>query len=81
MSERPIDWLELRVIVDRGRCQGYANCLDAAPDAFDLDEHDIAVVRRQRFGASERERLDRAVRRCPAQALHLEDATTGDRLT
>lgn len=71
---------ELRIVVDRERCQGYANCLDAAPDGLDLDEHDIAVPRRERFAASEREPLEHAVRRCPANALHLVDAVTGDRL-
>lgn len=65
---------ELRVVVDRVRCKGYANCLDAAPDAFDLDDHDIAVTLHDRFPASALERLQRAVDRCPAQALHLETA-------
>ena len=71
---------ELRVVVDRSRCRGYANCLDAAPAAFDLDEHDIAVTLQERFGASQRASLQRAVDRCPAQALQLEDAATGDLL-
>ncbi|MEZ5263637.1 MAG: ferredoxin [Acidimicrobiia bacterium] len=64
-----------RVVVDRDRCQGYANCLDAAPDVFDLDEHDIAVVLTERFDDAEHDRLERAVRRCPVAALRLEPAT------
>ncbi len=63
----------LRVLVDRARCQGYANCLDAAPDAFELDEHDIAVARADRFPAARRGELELAVRRCPAHALRLDE--------
>lgn len=64
----------LRVIVDRAKCRGYGNCLDAAPDAFDLDDDDIAVPLRASFPASDRAALERAVDRCPAHALSLEDA-------
>ena len=63
-----------------GPLPGYANCLDAAPGAYDLDEHDIAVPCRRHFGPGERQRLERAVQRCPARALQLEDAATGARL-
>jgi ferredoxin len=65
---------DLRVVVDRAKCQGYGNCLDAAPHAFDLDADDIAVTRQDRFPASDRAALERAVDRCPARALHLEPA-------
>jgi ferredoxin len=67
----------LRVVVNRDLCQGYANCLDAAPDAFDLDEHDIAVPRRHWFPPEAQAQLERAVDRCPARALHLEPTERG----
>ena len=63
----------LRVVVDRALCRGYGNCLDAAPDAFDLDDDDIAVPLHDSFPLSERATLERAVDRCPAHALRLED--------
>lgn len=58
-----------RVEVIRDRCAGYANCLDAAPEIFDLDEHDIAVVVAEDVPADQGEALDMAVRRCPAKAI------------
>ena len=33
-----------RVVVDRDACSGYANCLDAAPEIFDVDDHDLVTV-------------------------------------
>lgn len=59
----------LRVEVQRDRCAGYANCVELAPDIFELDEHDIAVVRAEDYPVDERERLARAVRRCPPDAI------------
>jgi ferredoxin len=59
------------VSVDRALCQGYANCLDAAPDAFDLDDHDIAIVTAPDFGTEQRAELERAEQRCPARAISL----------
>ena len=35
----------MRVIVDRDRCEGNAVCLGIAPDIFDLDDEDYAVVK------------------------------------
>ena len=36
--------MAIRIVIDRELCSGYANCLDAAPEVFDVDDHDIAVV-------------------------------------
>ncbi|MFN0028272.1 MAG: ferredoxin [Acidimicrobiales bacterium] len=62
---------DLEVVVDRDRCQGYANCLEAAPSAFELDDHDVAVPSSATFPASMRDALEAAVRRCPAAAIAL----------
>ncbi len=61
----------LQVVVDRDRCQGYANCLEAAPAAFELDQHDIAVPLAATFPVSMRPHLEAAARRCPAAAITL----------
>jgi ferredoxin len=34
----------IQVTVDRGLCIGSADCVDTAPDVFQLDEEDKAVV-------------------------------------
>ncbi len=64
----------LRLVVDRPACKGYANCLDAAPGLIDLDEHDVAVTLADAYDEGDRPALERAVDRCPAHALRLEDA-------
>ena len=35
----------MRVKVDHDRCEGNAVCLGIAPDIFDLDDEDYAVVK------------------------------------
>jgi ferredoxin len=34
----------IRVEVDRGLCIGSGDCVDTAPDVFQLDDEDIAMV-------------------------------------
>lgn len=59
----------LRVEVERDRCAGYANCTEVAPDIFDLDEHDVAVVSADEWPADRADDLAHAVRRCPPDAI------------
>lgn len=67
----------LRLVVDRPACKGYANCLDAAPGLIDLDEHDVAVPLAETYPETDRAALERAVDRCPARALHLDQLDDG----
>ena len=58
---------DLQVRIDRTLCVGFGDCVTAAPEAFVLDEDNIAV-----FAAPlnvERERLLRACASCPVDAL------------
>ncbi|MES3636613.1 ferredoxin [Mycobacterium intracellulare] len=61
----------IRVEADRELCQGYANCIAAAPDVFDIDDDGIVVVLRDEVEDSERARVDESVRSCPVAALRL----------
>ena len=65
----------LKIEVDRDLCSGYANCLDAAPEVFDVDEKDIAVVVAP---AEDLERhraaIERAVKLCPLNAITMVEA-------
>jgi ferredoxin len=70
-----VNGAKLTVTVDRDRCQGYANCLEAAPSAFTLDGHDIAVPLAPTFPSAMRAELEAAVRRCPAAAITLSERT------
>ena len=53
-------------------CQGYGNCVAAAPDVFDLDDEGIVALLLDEVPDSERNRLERAVRTCPVSALFMD---------
>jgi ferredoxin len=67
--ERPM----ARIIADRSACQGYANCVVAAGDYFDLDDDALVIVVREDVPDSERKRVEEAARSCPVSALVVED--------
>ena len=64
-----------RIAVDRGACQGYANCMVSAGEVFELGEDGKVVVLPVDLDAVERRQLDEAVASCPAGALRLTDAS------
>ena len=51
-----------RIIADRSACQGYANCVVAAGDYFDLDDDALVIVVREDVPDSERKRVEEAAR-------------------
>jgi ferredoxin len=58
---------------DFGACQGYANCFDGAPDAYDIDDDGVVVLLKTEITEEERPRIEEAVRSCPVSALTIED--------
>lgn len=61
----------IEVGADHATCEGYANCIMAAPDVFDVDEEGTVVVLRDQVEDSERDRVEESVRSCPVSALWL----------
>lgn len=61
--------MTLRVHVDRDKCMGSGNCVYHAPDIFDIDDENRAIV----VGdpASDEERVRHAVEECPTRALSI----------
>jgi ferredoxin len=59
--------VDLGISIDRDRCMGSGNCVFNAPEAFDLDDSGIAIVR-DPFDGSE-DAIVRAARGCPTQAI------------
>ena len=59
----------MRVEVDRDRCEGNAVCVGIAPDLFELDDDDYAVVKADPVPESEEAVADQAVDECPRAAL------------
>jgi ferredoxin len=58
--------------IDELACCAHGDCAAIAPDVFTVDE--IAVV----TGSGPDELLIEAARACPAMAIELRDAATGD---
>ena len=64
----------MRVTADTDTCQAFGNCLLEAPDVFDLDEENAAVVVLQAHPPEGlRPAVEAAVRNCPVQALTLHE--------
>jgi ferredoxin len=63
----------VRVIVDRDRCEGNAVCMGIAPDIFELDDEDYAVVKTDPIPEGREELAEQAIAECPRAALSRED--------
>jgi ferredoxin len=63
----------VRVIVDRDRCEGNAVCMGIAPDLFELDDEDYAVVKFDPIPADREQLAEQAIAECPRAALKRED--------
>jgi ferredoxin len=61
----------LRIRIDRGLCVGFAECIEAAPEAFRLDGESVVVFTEPE--RVERERLVAACDACPVDALTVWD--------
>ncbi len=64
----------MRVEIDLSRCAGYGNCIEAAPDVFDMsDDADVAVVLIENPGPEYAEQVRKAARVCPAEAVIVDE--------
>ncbi|KUI00723.1 ferredoxin [Mycobacterium sp. IS-3022] len=63
----------MRVVVDRDRCEGNAMCVKYAPDVFELDDDDYAVVTLDPVPGELEAQAEKAVAECPRAALSRED--------
>lgn len=61
-----------KIKVDREACISAATCVVVSPDAFDLDEEGIAVVKKEAIKVSDDE-LIMAAQSCPTAAIILYD--------
>jgi len=63
----------MKVIADRSLCQGHAQCEDAAPEVFEVDDDALVVLRTENPPAGLRSKVEDAVRWCPVEAIRVED--------
>lgn len=69
----------MRVMVDRRRCQGNAQCAVTAPAVFATDNEGYAVVlNRGLVPAGQEEAAAAAQRTCPEQAIVIIESSTED---
>lgn len=63
---------DLRIEIDTDLCVGFGDCVDVAPDAFELDEDGIAFLTAP--DSVDRATLLDACRSCPVDAIIARDA-------
>jgi ferredoxin len=59
----------MRVEVDRDRCEGNAVCVGIAPDLFDLDDEDYAVIKADPVPDGQEDLAEQSIAECPRAAL------------
>ena len=65
----------VKLKVDVTKCQGYGNCVSAAPDVYDVDDDGkVVLLKGDTFDETERSRLEAAARSCPVSALSVESS-------
>ena len=68
----------LVIEIDRELCYGFGDCVSTAPDVFELDDDEKAVVIDPN-GAG-RDDLAEAAANCPVMAITIRDTSTGEQV-
>jgi ferredoxin len=63
----------MRVVVDFDLCESNALCMDACPEVFEVRDDDRLYVLSEQPSEELRERVERAARVCPKQAITILD--------
>lgn len=63
----------MRVVVDRDRCEGNAICVKIAPEVFQLDDDEYAMVTVDPVPVEQETLAERAIAECPRAALSRRD--------
>lgn len=63
----------MRVVVDYDLCESNAVCMGILPEVFEVRDDDFLYVLNENPSEDLRPKLEEAVRRCPKQAIAIED--------
>jgi len=63
----------MRVVVDYDLCESNAICMAVAPEVFEVDDADNLNLLQEEPPEELRPKVEEAVRRCPKQALSIQD--------
>lgn len=69
---------KLKICIDKEQCIGDGACVTEAPETFDLDDDQLAIVRKGPW--DDREYIVAAAECCPLDIITLTDAATGEQL-
>lgn len=60
-----------KIHIDRDTCDGYGNCVFVAPEIFDIDDHNRALLLVEDVTDENRDTVDLAVSECPMRAISI----------
>lgn len=63
----------MKVVVDYDLCESNAVCMAVAPEVFEVRDDDFLYVLQEEPPEELRAKVEEAVRRCPKQAISIED--------
>jgi ferredoxin len=63
----------MRIVVDFDLCESNAVCMGIAPEVFEVRDDDFLYVLNENPAEEMRPKMEEAVRRCPKQAISIED--------
>jgi ferredoxin len=63
----------MKVVVDYDVCESNAVCMGIAPEVFEVRDDDFLYILNENPPESMRDKMEEAVRRCPKQAISIED--------
>ena len=63
----------MRVVVDYDLCESNALCMEAAPEVFEVRDDDLLYVLDAEPPSQLRDKVERAARACPKQAITIVD--------
>ena len=63
----------MKVVVDYDVCESNAVCMAVAPEVFEVRDDDFLYVLQDNPPEELRAKVEEAVRRCPKQAISLEE--------
>jgi ferredoxin len=65
--------VDMKVVVNFDLCESNAVCMGIAPEVFEVRDDDFLYILQEEPGEELREKVEEAARRCPKQAITLED--------
>lgn len=61
--------MTIKIQVDRDTCDGFGNCVAAAPEVFELDDDGLVVLKMAEAEDDRADEIRRAAYDCPTEAI------------